>query len=417
MKTRMAVLVLLGWIVAACLAVADDPVGWRNDGSGRFPSAKPPSEWSSSKNVLWKASLPGQSYSSPVVVGDNLYVASDPADLLCIRRSDGKVLWKKSLSDVKAPAASAPKGGPGGKGGPKGGGGFGGGGRSAGNSAATPVSDGKHVGVLLGNGVAAVYDLEGKRLWGRHVESSSVGFGHASSPLLLDGKLIVHVKDLVALDVATGKESWRASLQASHASPVAAKLGKQDVIVSPAGAVVRASDGKVLAKGGFRSSDNSPVVEGNKVYVLGRGAFELSQNKDEVKVTSLWTAEGGGGGGKGPERRLSSPVLHDGLLYGLKSDGILEVLDAKSGESVYRQRLPVGQAYSSITLAGNLLYVFDLSGKAVVFEPGRKYVRVATNELEGTGCCPVAAGDHLYVRGRQTLYCVSGKAAKSDKKE
>src|SRR5262245_44973654 len=194
MKKRAVVLALLGW-AAACLAFADEPVGWRNDGSGRFPAAKPPSEWSSDKNVLWKVSLPGHSYGSPVVVGDNLYVASDPSDLLCVRRSDGKVLWKKSHSDVKAPAAKG-----GGKGGPKGGGKGGGGmgGRSAGNSAATPVSDGKHVAVLYGNGVAAAYDLEGKRLWARHVESSSVGFGHSASPLLLGGKLIVHVKDLVA---------------------------------------------------------------------------------------------------------------------------------------------------------------------------------------------------------------------------
>src|SRR5438128_2373178 len=82
------------------------------------------------------------------------------------------------------------------------------------------------------NDGAAAYDLEGKRLWARHVESSNVGFGHSASPLLIGGKLIVHVRDLVALDVATGKESWRTGLQASHASPVAAKLGKEDVIVS-----------------------------------------------------------------------------------------------------------------------------------------------------------------------------------------
>src|SRR5262249_8160795 len=236
MRRRVGVLALLGWAVAACLAVADDPVGWRNDGSGRYPNAKPPSEWSSDKNVLWKVSLAGHSYGSPIVVGDNLYVASHPSDLLCVRRSDGQVLWEKSHSHVKAPAGGGGKGG--GKGGCRGGGGGGMGGRSAGNSAATPVSDGKYVGVLFGNGVAAAYDLEGKRLWARHVESSNVGFGHSASPLLLGGKLIVHVRDLVALDVATGKESWRTELQASHASPVAAKLGKEDVIVSPAGAVV-----------------------------------------------------------------------------------------------------------------------------------------------------------------------------------
>jgi hypothetical protein len=103
--------------------------------------------------------------------------------------------------------------------------------------------------------------------------------------------------------------------------------------------------------------------------------------------------------------------LHDGLLYGVGTDGFLEVVDAKSGEQVYRQRLNLGQVYSSVTLAGELLYVFDLSGKAAVFKPGKKFERVATNSLEGTGCCPVFADDQLYVRGRQSLYCISSKAA------
>ena len=84
---RVSALLLVAW--AASDAVAGAPVGWRNDGTGRFPSATPPSEWSSDKNVLWKASLPGSSYASPIVVGEFLFVASDPAELLCVRRADG----------------------------------------------------------------------------------------------------------------------------------------------------------------------------------------------------------------------------------------------------------------------------------------------------------------------------------------
>ena len=87
----------------------------------RFPKATPPSEWSSTKNVLWKLALPGSSYAAPVVGGENVYVVSDPSELLCVRRSDGKVLWKKEHSDVKAPAAGKGGGGKGGKGGGKGG--------------------------------------------------------------------------------------------------------------------------------------------------------------------------------------------------------------------------------------------------------------------------------------------------------
>src|SRR5262245_28940935 len=97
-----------GALVLFALAgfAAAEPVGWRNDGTGRFPSATPPTEWSGQKNVAWKVALPGQSYAAPIVVGEHLFVASDPGDLLCVRRSDGKLLWRKSITDIKAPPAA-----------------------------------------------------------------------------------------------------------------------------------------------------------------------------------------------------------------------------------------------------------------------------------------------------------------------
>src|SRR5262245_14408972 len=98
MTIRLAALLLLG---GASYVLAAGPVGWRGDGTGRFPDAKPPSEWGKDRNVLWKVALPGTSFGSPIVVGDNVLVVSDPGDLLCVRRSDGKLLWKKSISDVK----------------------------------------------------------------------------------------------------------------------------------------------------------------------------------------------------------------------------------------------------------------------------------------------------------------------------
>jgi outer membrane protein assembly factor BamB len=261
--------------------------------------------------------------------------------------------------------------------------------------------------VVLGSGVVAVCTPEGNRLWARAIEAPQLGFGHAASPLLVQGKLVVHFKDLVALDVGTGKEVWRAALPAAHASPIAARLGKEDVIICPAGAVVRARDGKLLGKGKFRSSQSSPVVQGDTVYLFGRTleAHRLAQNdREEVTVTELWNRDGPGG-----MHYLPSPLVHDGLVYGVTTNGFLNVLDAKDGETIYRQRLGLGEVYSSVTLAGGLLYVLDTRGKAVVLRPGRKFQRVATNELEGTGACPVFAGEHLYVRGRQNLYCVSSK--------
>jgi len=306
-----------------------------------------------------------------------------------------------------------------GKGRPGGGrpgrGGMGGGMGRSGNTAATPASDGKHVAVVLSNGVVAVHTTyDGTRLWARFVESSPVGFGHAASPLLLDGKLIVHIKDLVALDVATGKELWRVEARASHASPVASRLDKESIVISPTGTIVRAADGKVLARGKFRSTQSSPVLSGDTICVWGRDsidAVKLSKSQTgEVTVTPLWS-----GDGSGERHHLPSPLLHDGLLYGVTNSGILEVKDAQTGKSVYRERLGLGQVYSSVALAGGLLYVVDLRGKAVVFKPGRTLAKVATNQLEGSGSCLVFAGDHLYLRGRQYLYCLSSKARPQSK--
>ncbi len=468
------------FVLSALAGSAAEPVGWRNDGTGRFPSATPPTEWSREKNVTWKVALPGPSYGAPIVVGENLFVVSDPGDLLCVRRSDGKILWQKSLADVQSqggsrggrrgfgpggfgrpggtsqpgqimPAGTQERlqlteeqkkqlaelqkeidgklgsiltdeqkkqlkdmqqgGGRGGFGGPggRGPGGFGGGmgGTTAGNSAATPVSDGKHVAAVFGNGVVAVYTPEGKRLWARFVEPSGIEKGNSASPLLFGDKLIVHLRDLVALDVTSGKEVWRVAVPSTHASLVAAQLGKEGIIVCPAGALVRARDGKVLVQGKFHASEGSPVVSGDILCVPDRNgltAHKMTLSEDgQVTLTSLWTAGGGG-------KRYPSPLAHDGLLYNVNNGGILEVLDLKTGERVYRERLPLGEVYGSVALAGKLIYVFDTRGKAVVFKPGQTFERVAVNQGEGTGSCPVFAGNQIYVRSQQALSCVSAKA-------
>lgn len=421
-RTILAGVLALLILMAGGPIGAETPIGWRHDGTGAFPTATPPTEWSSEKNVKWKVPLPGASWGTPVVVGDNLFLVSDPSEVLCVRRSDGKVLWKKSHSDVKATESKGGfgKGGFGKGGFGKGKGGFGkskGGANrmSAGNSAATPVSDGKYVAAVFGNGVVAVYTVDGTRVWARQVETSQIGFGHSASPVLIGTRLIVHIRDLVAVDVGTGKELWRTPMRAGHASPVPARVGKEDVVISPTGAVVRASDGKVVARGEFRAVDSSAVVVGDTLYSIGSGAYRLAARDDgAVTVKAVWT---GGEASTKDNRRIPSPVIHDGLMYQLTTRGFLEVVDAKTGDQVYRQRLSVGQVYSSLALAGGLVYAFDLDGKAVVFKAGRKYEPVATNRLEGTGSCPTFAGDHLYVRGDKHLYCLSVKPAKKEEKK
>ena len=108
------------------------------------------------------------------------------------------------------------------------------------------------------------------------------------------------------------------------------------------------------------TQDSSVYPESSCASTPG-GAFQLSlSGEGELKVSTLWGTGGGagegGGRGRGGEKRYPSPLVHDGLLYTANTNGVLEVLEMKTGTSVYRQRLPVRQVYSSLAMAGGLIY-------------------------------------------------------------
>ncbi|MCH8830985.1 MAG: PQQ-binding-like beta-propeller repeat protein [Planctomycetes bacterium] len=426
-------------------ASAQTPTGWRTDGTGRYPAATPPDEWSREKNVVWKTKMPGRSYGSPIVIGKRIYVVSDPAEMLCVQESDGKVLWQRSItvSDVFGPEKaqqiveawkkindqkrklqreyrdlrknqpnakellqkmrdrvraidlrikemrrSNPVPGRGG----------------SGNSASTPVSDGKFLYAAFGNGIVAAFDAKGGRRWTRFVEGTQIGFGHASSLALVDGKLIVHYHDLIALDAASGKEVWRAKAGPRHASPIVAHIGGTPILILPAGSIVRVRDGKILAThNDLRVSECSLIISNGIVYAQSgkTSAFRLPAKADETTTLApLWQVRTARG------RRTPSPVLHNGLLYGVTTNGILDVLDAKTGKGIYRERLNIGNVYSSPTVAGNRLFVSSTRGVTLVLKLGRKFKPIAKNELESIGSCPVFVGHRMYVRCHSHLYCI-----------
>src|ERR1700736_6338965 len=88
----VAVLLSLGTHPAA----AGDIIGWRTDGTGSYPKAQPPLEWSTTKNVGWCTPMPGYGVSQPVLLGNRLFICAEPGTLLCLNRDDGKILWEKT---------------------------------------------------------------------------------------------------------------------------------------------------------------------------------------------------------------------------------------------------------------------------------------------------------------------------------
>jgi len=427
-------------------ASAKDPIGWRTDGNGLYKNVTPPTRWAEDKNVLWKTKLPGRSQGSPILVGERIFVVADPAELICVNAADGAILWRRSnaledlygadkakeitaeyvrlraekrnlerehsqakgdvdkqkeikqrldaanqnLRDLMKRSPTPPTFADG----------------ETTNSAATPCSDGKHIYAVFGNGIVCAYTLEGERRWIKFLEVPTIGFGHGSSPALADGKLLVHFNDLFGVEAATGEIAWRAPLSARHASPMVTLVGETRVAISPGGAVVRVGDGKVLLKdGSLSSSECSPVLHDGVLYAIPGGARAMrlvAADGDRIKLEKLWEKKTAGG------RRTPSPVLYDGLLYGMTTNGILEVLDAATGELVYQQRLEIGDVYSSATAAGEYLYLSSTKGTTIVLAPGREYREVARNKLEGFGSSPVFSGSRMFVRTRQHLYCIGG---------
>ena len=432
-------------------AFSGDVSGWRTDGTGYYADADPPRTWSDEKNVAWKTELPGRSHSSPVVSGNRVFVCSDPAELLCLNVSDGEVLWQKSheWSDVFPPEKVAeieesyaqadllekqrkeihtkfdelrkadPEGNktrieelkeqvvslelrlkallrypP-----PRRG--------ASGNSAATPVTDGSIVVALFGTGVVSAHAVDGERLWVTHLEAAQSGFGHSASPILIDGLVVVYIRDMVALDAKTGKEVWRTKLSARWGTPVATAVGETPVIVSPAGSIIRAKDGVQLASKLFGLGNNSPIVAGNIVYAMEPGKFKALRLPDTVadqlEVELLWEASGT------RQRSFASPVLHNGQVFSVTESGIFEVTDAATSKMLERRRMEFekGRVYASVTAAAGLVFVGCESGETSVMNAGGDFEEVARNRCEGYSSCPVFAGKRAFLRTRSHLYCIS----------
>ena len=369
--------------------------GWRTDGTGSYPRAQPPVEWSpKSDNIVWATAMPGWSNSTPVIIGDRLFVCSEPTTLVCVRVSDGKILWQRDNSTkqlappINEPLPSAH--------------------RRNGHSSSTPVTDGEHVYAVFGNGVVACYDLDGQRRWITKAGASSHKWGHSSSPALAGDTLAVLFEDLVGLNTKTGQVKWRAPSRQRWGSPIATRIDQADVFITPNGETIDAGDGRVLFQGTGSLEWCSPVVADGVLYQIERvsSATKLPEKIGASdKPRELWVSR------IKHDRYYSSPLIHNGLIYAVTRGEVLTVLDARSGATIYERPLDLkgpkpNSAYSSVALAGPYIYIGSQSGITLVIKPGREYREVARNHLEPYRSTPVFVGRRMYLRGLKHLYCI-----------
>ena len=195
MKSACCLALLL--ILLTPAARADWP-SWRGDvrGSGNASAESLPREWSPDQNVLWRVELPEPGNSTPIVIGDRVFVTQPVTKehwrgLMCFDRRDGKLLWKQGLVyDREEPTH-----------------------RTNHYCSASPATDGSIVVAAYGSAGVVAYDMDGKQLWHRDFGPISHVWGNSTSPIL-HGDLCIHYHGpgkgafLAALDKKTGTTVW-----------------------------------------------------------------------------------------------------------------------------------------------------------------------------------------------------------------
>jgi outer membrane protein assembly factor BamB len=276
-----------------------------------------------------------------------------------------------------------------------------------GYTSATPVSDGHFVYVVYGTGVVAAYDFAGNRRWCVLHEQPTHPWGHSASPRLVDGRLIVHIDTMMALAPEDGSVLWSADVEPGWGTPAHAEVGGVDLLATPKGALVRAGDGAVLARGLYELPYGSPIVHERVLYAVdekGGWAYELpgSLAGSAPPLEPRWT-------NSPPRNRYyGSPVVVDGILYAMSRDQRFTAIDAVSGEILFTERVNMGrgsQLYGSLALAGEHLFVSHDNGHTAVIAPGRTFELVGVNPLEESRSSALFDGGQVYFRTARHLFC------------
>ncbi len=402
MKTGVWMMsIMLGLLLGAGTRAQDWPQ-WRGpQRDNKVTGFIEPKSWPKELTKKWNVPV-GVGESSPVLVGDRLYVFARKAGdevTLCLDAKTGQEIWKDTF------ATAAIKGADGGFPGPR----------------STPaVADGK-VCTLGVNGVVSCLDaVNGKVLWRKETKSNPK-FHTSTSPLIADGKCIVYTAELSAYDLASGdvKWTWKGS-GAPYGSPALMMVGGATQFVTPTQdflAGIGLSDGKLLWEvklppGGYMSNYCTPLIKGDiviySVALKGSGsammAYRIEKKEDGLTATQVWKKNLAAD-------KYQSPVLHDGLVFGLSTWRNLFCLDAKSGDELWVDKTRRGECGATLN-AGSVMFSLTSDKNLVAFKPTSKsYEELAKYTVADaeTWATPIISGNRVFVRdkaGALTLWTI-----------
>lgn len=393
MKTSLALAALL---TAGALHGADWPQFRGPRGDGIAPDAKLPAKLDP-QSVAWSADLPGRGVSSPIIVGERVFVTAtsgpkhDRLRVLCFNLADGSKRWERqfwatgrTMTHEKISGATP-----------------------------TPASDGQRLYALFSSNDCVALDLDGNLIWfrglGRDYPNANNSLGMASSLALADGTLIAQVESesesfTAGLDPLTGLNRWKVERprKSNWTSPVVTQGpgGKTLVLLqSYAGlAAVEPATGKVVWNYDDKASSvPSTTASNGRLFVPSQGLTVLEPVSDGPPK-QLW---------RSAQLRPGTPspiVLADQVIT-LNDGGILTCGDAKDGKRLWQLRLK-GPFSATPVVAGNLLYCVNEKGLVQVVDPSKPEGEVVS-ELDlgqtviGT---PSIAANSLFIRSDGKLW-------------
>ena len=435
MTRPLRFIILLAIAAGPATVSAENWPQWRGPGSqGISTEANVPTEWSSSRNIVWKAELPS-GHSSPIVWGDRIFVTaaiegevvpgakavghtvdgqvwlhpdSVAADrkhtlkVLALDARSGKVLWDRTAYEGTVYDARHKRSifaGP------------------------TAVTDGRMVYAYFGPEGLYAYDFSGRLAWKVIERFKTLGLGTGTSPVLFQDLVIIQRDEdegkasvIAAYDKQSGRELWKTTrpVQISWSTPVLVSAGGRTELVTNGSELAIAYD-PATGKDLWRTTG----VESNAIHtpLVGKGLVIVTAGFPEKKVIAIragvvptekrvaWTYAKGTG-------YVVSNILYGDYVYLLTDAGVVTCLDAATGAVQYEgTRPPVASHFMGSPVAfGGLIAMTSEEGDTFMLRAGPKPEMVRTNSVdEPVYSSPAIANGRIYIRGEKHLFAIGGR--------
>lgn len=437
--SRISIILILSLFVCNLVLTSNAAPGswpqWRGpSGQGVSTEKNLPTAWTPTKNIKWKAAIPGRGHSSPIVWGNRVFVTTaiegevvpgakatkhvldnkefvHPDSIganrkhlfkvICLDSESGKVLWEQTAFEG-TPYDDRH--------------------RKSSYAASTPATDGTNVYAFFGSEGLYAYDMKGKLTWKADLgKLGNLGMGTGTSPIVYDNLVIVQFDEengeasfIAGIDKKTGREVWRTArkIQVSWSTPLLVSTAKRAELITSGTEAIVSYNPKTGAelwrhKGVESNAIPSPVAAGDLVFLSAGYPAKVAMaitlgGSGDLGDAVVWKYQKG-------TAYVPSPILYGDYLYLTSDRGILTCLDAKTGEVKYEGgRVPVPASFTASPIAfdGKILLTSE-DGDTFVIKAGPKHEVITTNSVgEPVYASPAVADGNIFIRGERNLYCI-----------